>query len=277
MQFQITRRWMWLPVALGMALLALASATFFGADSAGSPVLSATQEELTIEPLGHFGGWLAAIAPPPTGGDYLYLGEGSGLTVLDISVPAQPRQVGSLPLDGSDVEGIAFSGPTAYLVNGRGLQTVDLSDPIRPTQLGSLPTARWATSLKLSGNLAYVGYGFDGGVDVVNVSDPRNPTVVGAYDAEREARDIQIVGRYAYLASGTDGLTILDLIDPLHPVFVGAYDTPDLALKLEVVDNKAYVADQRGGLQIVDVTDPAHPSFLGAYNPGVAPTCETSR
>ena len=37
MQSQVTRRWMWLPVALSMVLLALASVTFFRTDSAGAP------------------------------------------------------------------------------------------------------------------------------------------------------------------------------------------------------------------------------------------------
>lgn len=259
-----------LSVLLGASLIAMSGAT--------SLTTLSGQDQVSIEPLGHFGGWLASIAVPPSpggetglnSGDYIYLGEGSGLTVLDVSDPTRPRQVGSLVLDGFDVTGVAFAGTTAYVVNGKGLQVVDLSDPARPVQLASLDTTKPAASVAVTGVLAYVGLGFhdDGGLAIVNVSDPTEPALVGSYDSAHGVRGIRIEDGYAYLANSAAGLVILDLSNPIVPTFVSAYPTLSSATDVEVLSNRAYVTDRWSGLHILNVADPAHPSLLGSYAPG---------
>jgi len=245
---------------------------------------------VTIEPVGHFGGWFASVAVAPAGGDYVYLGEGGGFTVLDVSVVSSPRQVGSLPLPGPDVSGIAIVGTTAYLVNGRGLHVVDLSDPVHPTLLGTCDTTGSAWRVHISGSYAYLAAG-TGGLLVVDVSEPAAPLEVGSYDTSGRASDVHVIGNTAYVADGWGGgLLTLDVTDPTSPSRLGSYDTPGSAMAIHVVGNAAtgpesapeatdgassgmviaYVADSNGGLQILDVSNPASPSPLSSYATGDA-------
>ncbi len=102
---------------VSLALLFVAALT--AAASPTSPLAPPGLQQVTIQPAGHFGGWTAALAMSPAGGNHVYLGQGSGFTVLDVSNKADPRQVGGLPLGAAnDLQGIALSNSTAYLTNG---------------------------------------------------------------------------------------------------------------------------------------------------------------
>ena len=108
MSGKITRQHIGIMVMLGLVLALLAGTTFLGDSTAAPAAVWHAQDEVILEPVAHFGGGVFAVAIPPYGGDYVYLGEGNGFTVLDVSNKSQPRQVGSLALPGFDVTDIAF-------------------------------------------------------------------------------------------------------------------------------------------------------------------------
>ena len=64
---------------------------------------ASASDEVTLEVVGHFGGWLASVGVPPSGGSIIYTGEGNGLIALDVSNPAMPQAVDSLPFTHFDV------------------------------------------------------------------------------------------------------------------------------------------------------------------------------
>jgi len=99
----------WFLAALALVLGLLMGTTFLAGSGAG---MVAQPAAVTLEPAGHFGGWLAAIAAPLTG-NTIYLGEGSGFTAYGVADKAHPRQVAGLPLPGEEVSGIALAGSTA--------------------------------------------------------------------------------------------------------------------------------------------------------------------
>jgi len=137
------------------------------------------QAEPAIEAVGHFGGTIGALALPSESGDHLYVGEGSGFTVVDVSDESRPRQVGSLPLPGSEVTDVVLSGSVAYVTNGDGLQIIDLSEPVTPTLLSSLDSPGFARTVVVSDSHAYVAD--DGeGLWIVDVSDPADPQEAGS-------------------------------------------------------------------------------------------------
>ena len=259
-------RWrVWTAAALALFVATVAAVGFLGTGSAAPPVVPYAQEPVTAEAVGHFAGWQADVAVPPGGGNYVYLGEGSGFTVMDASDKSQPRQVGSLALDGTDVESIVFSDTIAYMTNGKGLRVVDISDPTNPALLGSFDSTGDAQAVSVASSYAYVVSAIDwqdGWLQVVDVSDPTNPHEVGSYDTPGAARGVDVQGNYAYVADADSGLLILDVSNPTSPTLAGSFASPGYAWDVQVVGNTAYMANNL--VAIVNVTDPANPSLLGA-------------
>jgi plastocyanin len=247
-------------------LVALIALTVFGAllllsSDVSSDALTHPQDQSVIEPLGHFGGTIGSLALPSDGRDYVYAGEGTGFTVVDVSDKGQPRRVSSLPLPGSDVSDSVISGTLALLTNGDGLHTVDLSDPISPTLLGSLASPGYAYAVAVDNSHAYVAAD-DAGLWVVDVSDPTDPQEAASYDTTGSARSVDVVGNVAYVADQNALLTV-DVADPTNPTPLGTFNAP-LIQDVQVTGNTAYLARGLFGLETVDVTDPANPAPLGS-------------
>ena len=118
----------------------------------------------------------------------------AGLAVYDVSKPAEPAQIGFLPINGFGIHRIWWAGDKyAYFsvreegYDGRFLMTVDMSDPANPRTVsrwwypgqwvaggekptwGSGPTVR-AHHIIVKGNRAYGGYG-DAGLLIFEVDD----------------------------------------------------------------------------------------------------------
>ncbi len=149
---------------------------------------------------------------------------GTGLTVLDVSDPANPQTIGSYGTPnqafGLDLD---ESGDVLYLANGfTGLQTLDVSDPADPQPLGSFP---------MGSNTVDVVWDFDGTFEEV-----------------------------AYAVNFGGGMYALDVDDPADIQQLDA--EPDygflnaIALPDEDFSGRADVADALVGLRIVDVAEP---------------------
>lgn len=263
-----------LKLLIAMNLLIVVGAVLLISSDAVSSTVAAPSDEMTIEPRGRFGGLLFSVAVPPAGDDYVYLGEGSGLTVLDTSNPGQARQVGGLALDGSDVKDMDILGSTAYVLKDGQLHVVDLSEPISPTLTGEADLPGTGNAVGVADTYAYAAAdvgGTDGWVYVVDASDATDPDPVGSYDTPGLARDIFAAGDTAYVADSVAGLLILDATNPITPSLLSSYPTPDSLHGVQVVSTTAYLLTLDEPtfdywLRIVDVSDPTDPAPLGAYN-----------
>jgi hypothetical protein len=219
-------------------------------------------EGVIIEQVGSFGGAITAIAVQD---DIAYVGEGTGLTILDVQDSFNPTFLARLPLPGV-VKDIQVAGDYAYVtVEYACLLILNVQNPAYPTLLGSYDTERYAIrNVYVAGNTAYVANGW-GGLLILDVSDPTNPTLLGSYDTAGGAETVQVVGSTAYVANGWGGLLILDMSDPASPAFLGSYDTEGETLAIHVVGSTAYLAAGDAGLLILDVSDPISPTLLGSY------------
>ena len=72
-------------------------------------------------------------------GDYAYVSGWGGITVLDISQPAEPRVAGALPLPHFENEDVDLCGNTLIVVNDRAEQdigavmyVVSIAEPAQP-------------------------------------------------------------------------------------------------------------------------------------------------
>lgn len=199
-------------------------------------------------------------------GNYAYVADGKhGLRVVDISIPAEPEEVGFSNTFGY-AEDVAVAGNYAYVAVGGGLRVIDISTPTSPMEVGFCDT-KGAIGVAVAGSYAYVANGDD--LRIVDVSTPSSPKEVGAYDIPNNfTRDVAVAGNYAYVAAYRAGLRILDISTPDHPWEAGSYNTPCLAEDVAVAGSYAYVADG-DVLRVIDVSNPHAPTEAG-FSPGGA-------
>ena len=138
--------------------------------------------------------------------------------------------------------------PEPQLISGDGV--LGLAGRIHQSQY----TSDRALGVAMSGDYAYVAYGYSGLV-VIDVSDPTNPTYVGGYDPHdcEYAQDVVVSGGYAFLACGYDGLLVVDVSDPANPTYTGSYNGADDVMDMAVVGGYAYVANGYNGFMVVVV------------------------
>jgi len=218
--------------------------------------------------IGQIGGPTQAVAVE---GKYAYVGVGLRLVVLDVSNPAQLRQVGATAPFPHFVEGVAVSGTLAYVAaGGAGLRVVDVADPTRPTEVGAWDSRGYAEGIAVAGATAYLADG-PYGLRVVDVSNPARPKEVGSAYVMNYAFEVAVAGRYAYIAAAGAGLLVADMSNPARPVEMSTLDTPGYAYGVAVAGSTVFVADGWEGLNVVNVADPARPIQLGFHRtPGWA-------
>jgi hypothetical protein len=191
----------------------------------------------------------------------------AGMTVFDISNPAEPRQIGFMPVDGLGIHRIWYTGgrwayvsALLYGFTDYILLTVDMSDPTRPREAGRcwLPGMNAAAGEKPSwpekyryalhhaivhGDTAY-GAWRDGGLGIVDVADRANPKLIahrnwcppfggGTHNClPLPDRDLLVVVDESVLDRQQDGVKLIwlfDIREPSNPVSISTFPTPQEA------------------------------------------------
>jgi hypothetical protein len=215
--------------------------------------------------LARFGG---ADCAGPEGG-----GPDGGVYVIDISDPANPREVG-------------FIGTHQDTLVGEGMQVVHVTTPE-------------FTGDVLVLNHEGCGKNYKAGVSLWDVTDPLNPKKLSEHFGDFTVDDqpnrphdanqthsafLWDAGDRAYLVATDDeevtDVDIFDVTDPKKPVLIGEFNLNELDIsqpELGLVDSFLHdmVVKQiggrfimllsywDGGYVLLDVTDPANPVFLG--------------
>ncbi len=193
-------------------------------------------------------------------------GQVSGLAMIDISNPADPRTAGSAATT-SRAYHVAVDGNIACLA-ATSLIVIDVSPAPHVIAYFELPYP--AFNVSLAGGIAYVTCG-EWGLFVVDMSNPAAPLLLGAVDTPGAAHDVAVAGSYAYLADGASGLQVIDVSKPSLPRLRGKVDTEGRAYDVALAGSWVYVAGDRD-LAAIDVTDPDAPVLTGT-----APTPDYAR
>jgi len=227
---------------------------------------------------GQAGGPVYAVA---VAGRFAYVGEGLGLTVLDVADPRRPRVVGRSAPWADFVQDVAVEGNHAYVAAGAaGLRVVDVADPSRPREVGRWDTEGTAWSVALAGGFAYVADGSEG-LQVVDVWHPGAPRGVGSLRWDRgEAQGVAVDGALALLAASDGGVRVVGIADPSRPRELAVIPPVDgEARDVALAGDIAYVAVGDVGVRGYDVSDPASPravmeqSLPGRDPRGIAVAC----
>lgn len=188
----------------------------------------------------------------------------AGMSVYDISDPANPREIAFMPVEGGGIHRIWYTGGrwayASVLLDGFTdyiFMTIDLADPSNPRETGRywLPGMNVAAGethpdgarraglhhAVVHGDTAY-GAWRDAGLVVMDVSDRTNPSLIahknwsppfggGTHNClPLPDRDLLVVLDEAVLdncADGTKHIWMFDIREPSNPVSISTFPVPD--------------------------------------------------
>jgi len=248
----------WTAPAIGTFYLEVSALSGTGAYSL------ATSSTLRLEPVGRFNpSGYSLDVKVDDGLAYLIVGV-KGLSIVDISDPADPREVGSNSTRGY-AQAIALYESFALVANrGDGLTIIDVSDPTRPIETGYLETPGWAQDVAVEGDVAVIA-DQRAGIHVVRLVSSGGVSLLATHETGGHAGAVALVGGVAYVAVGDAGLEIVDVSDPGAPQPLGSIETSGDARDVTVLGSIAYVASGYRGVRIVDVSDPSAPEEVGWF------------
>jgi len=172
-------------------------------------------------------------------GSLAYVADDSGLQVIDVSNPKNPKIISSVEMP-SSASGLTLSGSLVYVADMEGgLQIVDVSNPKNSRIIGSVDTPGAAAGVAVSGSLAYItDWTFEytennehiNNLQIIDISKPEKPEIIGSLEMRGLGSGIAVSGATAYVASGSTaepdyyGLHLIDVSNPRNPKLISSAD-----------------------------------------------------
>lgn len=141
--------------------------------------------------------------------NHVFVISSSGLTVLDVSAPSQPQQVGACGIPG-EAQDVALAANYAYVAAGSaGLRVIDVGNVQAPQEAGSVSVPGGAKRVSVRGRHAYVVCS-DGALRIFDLQNPVAPVQAGFYQDAYSVQAVAASGAYLYAADSEAFLKILD-------------------------------------------------------------------
>ncbi|NUQ49257.1 MAG: hypothetical protein HUU27_04975, partial [Phycisphaerae bacterium] len=168
-------------------------------------------------------------------GNYAYICAESGLQIVDVSNPFEPRwvaEVGAPHILRPVAVAVQFR--YAFVCDVDGLKVVDITDPAGPRVLpDAVVPLEDARRVYVARTYAYVAAGRQG-LAIVDVTRPEHPVLDQLFNADGkidDAYDVKVGmtnnSAFAYVADGRHGLRVVELVSPTHtPGFNGFSPRP---------------------------------------------------
>ncbi|MBC7259338.1 MAG: hypothetical protein H5T65_08820 [Chloroflexi bacterium] len=184
-------------------------------------------------------------------GNYAYVV--GTISIIDVSDPYAPREIGPLPL--------SLPG---------GMHIVDVSDLAHPVEVGAYIPEYYddISAISVWGNRACIGLNHgnpfyeDGSLAVLDLGDITSPVRRGVYRTEGSISAVSVTANYAYVADAQKGLLVLDISNPDSPAQVGAYLTPHHLTEMTTYQDHLLVTTGES-LAVVDFSEASGPQELG--------------
>jgi len=211
----------------------------------------------------------------------LYIAGESGLTIIDVSVPAAPNIVGSLNIYDGITDLVAIGGLVCAITSNDSADffIIDVSDPTHPDSVGyfySPGGTPW--DLAVTNGYVYLADDLDG-LSIVDIGDPANPQLIDSLNIPGISTGIVLDDTLAYIVGDSFWVVNINLSPPeiigSHPFDIIA-GSDCISLDIFIRDSLVYVTYMEyfvkfnANLEIMNVIDPTHPVRVG--NPPVDPT-----
>ena len=203
--------------------------------------------------------------------DYAYIGNGSVMTILDISDPASPKEVGEIVTPGV-VNDIFIRGHYAYVANGwGGLRIIDVIEASSPVEKGYYDSGKYTQKVYVFRQTAYIGNDIDiyySNIDILNVSAPTGPERVRSIKFVGTVSDIDVKiidsRRCMFVANWSGGLHVYDVTDAEYPVEIDRFESDNPIRTVYIVEDYAYVIGD-SYLYIMDVSHPEDIKTISSF------------
>jgi hypothetical protein len=204
---------------------------------------------------------------------------GGGITILDVTDPTTPREVGRTT--GLGLGDIAVANSFGYIVQRGNVGVLDLSNAAHPRAASTIVMCtsissgcESAASLAVKGGRLYVTYfpspngGY--GLRMFDVRDPQRPVQMADFRTRGIPDRLSLSGGFAYVSieNFSPGLQIVDISDTDRLAEVGSI--PDTSLSGVAPAGALIYVLAFDRLQIFDLINPAAPDPVGIF-PGLAP------
>jgi hypothetical protein len=219
--------------------------------------------------------------------NHAYVGLSNGLSVVEVSDPANPVLLGNYPP--GPIKGLAREGN--YLIAGfseayRKLSVIDISDPDSPLQIGKFQGSHEYRGVAVAGTTAFAAAS-DGQytwVDIFDISDPTQPIFAmttnvrgGRYPGSLGVGDGVVYSANDQTADGCVEVLALKQHEFTEQTPSSSITTSGALKAMRVHGNLAYLASSTfpgpgRALALYDVSDPSQPLLVGSgLSPGAAP------
>ncbi|MCD6496069.1 MAG: hypothetical protein J7K54_02245, partial [Candidatus Aenigmarchaeota archaeon] len=168
------------------------------------------------------------------------------MTILDISDPTNPTEVGYITDDSVGGDVTAIKAPQNVYVSGRyayitsrledSLSVIDISNASNPVQVsyiqddslgGDATGLDGARGIYVAGNYVYVGSFYDNSISVIDISDPEDLVEVGViFDDTRNGTANMIDGIFNIFGSGKYIYVSAHDDDAISIIEISAIETP---------------------------------------------------
>lgn len=183
--------------------------------------------------------------------------EASGLAIVDVSIPSNPRMIRSVDVQGT-TKGVDVTDTRTHAVVAVGspsvsaVKIIDITDETNPQVVGSVPIPGDAKDLVVRDTYAYVA-AYTGGLQIVDIRTPSNPRIVGAIPQSGGfvPRDVALSGQFALAAEQLfpNAIPIVEISDPTDPIFLSTIDLSSLGdyagTGIALTQQFAYVTAER--------------------------------
>jgi hypothetical protein len=197
---------------------------------------------------------------------------GGGLTVLSISDPENPEELGYSNILETMFMDVAVDSLYAYVLcqalhfwgsGFTGLQVFSLEDPSNPTYIGHASYSYYDLPkvITISDSIAYMGNSYPG-LRVFSISDPSHPIEIESFDTPGTSYDMISSRDILYVANWYDGMRIISCEDPSELEEVSYFDVPYWSNAITANHDFAYLACDKG-LRVISISDLERPTEIG--------------
>jgi len=208
-------------------------------------------------------------------GTTLYLSTVDYLWILDVSDPANPRELAQIP--GMADNRVIIAGKYAFANDGNhDIVTLDLSDPAHPEKIASLPLAApHGMNLRLHNGYLYAEV--NDILYTIDISNPSSLEIINEYPFSSHVAAIGFSGDYAYIGldtvsspdrAGFSEILALDISDPAGPEPAGSLELKNQWIRgpinisgdlLYTLINRTDGFNRTTNLIVIDISKPANP------------------
>ncbi len=244
--------------------------------------LATAQENFNIQPVSRIFNHWDRVNDFAIQGDLVYIAaETSGLQIVDISNPEEPRQLGYWDENPAQSRYICVEGNYAYISEYYDVLCIDISDPMNPQPISSFHFEEIIDEIYLlNGNIFVVLRGtrggrnedlIQGGMAVLSFENPEEPVLVNQYRLPEEINLGVIVksyfsGNLGFMNTTSngnyDGVRIFDLSEADNILEVGLLEQYR-GSPYRYGDNLMFLSRQ--SIRIYDIQDLPEITLLGEY------------